>query len=394
MNLVAFALIIFGYHLFTLLMMLWNFKYLDAQRILGTIQKSTISNALNPKLSICIPARNEEKNIGQLLQSIALQEEAPDLEILVLDDHSEDKTADRVREAAQQYDQLKIQLLKGKSKPEDWLGKPYACNQLAEEAKGDILIFLDADTQISPTFTSFVSKYYATPNAVDLLSFWPKQHLSGFWQPIVLPWMYRALMTHLAVKYQFTEPAWMPSFFYKRLRPLFAAANGQCLIFKRAAYEQIDGHNVVKEAIIEDIALSKAVLSHANLKQRILIGEGYISCRMYEDDHALYQGLRKNFFAGFNYHSFPFIASGLLHLIFFLLPYALILSSNAILVVLGLASIICIFAIDLILRKRYKWDLHTAFLNALGPLWYCRLAIDCMLDHWNKRSVFWKGRKL
>ncbi|MDX1587236.1 MAG: glycosyltransferase family 2 protein, partial [Balneolaceae bacterium] len=95
-----------------------------------------------PLVSLCIPARNEEGNIERCVRS-AMNQSYPNLEVIVLDDHSSDRTPEILFRLANKSENS-IHIIQGKTKPDNWLGKPWACQQLAEEAEGDILIFIDA----------------------------------------------------------------------------------------------------------------------------------------------------------------------------------------------------------------------------------------------------------
>ena len=122
-----------------------------------------------PLLSVLVPARNEEKRIGPCLESL-FASDYPHLEILVLDDHSSDGTADLVRHLAKQHPRLR--LLHGKDLPHGWTGKAWACHQLAQEARGEFFLFADADARLADlTLTQAVSM--ALEKKSGLLSLWP-----------------------------------------------------------------------------------------------------------------------------------------------------------------------------------------------------------------------------
>lgn len=379
----GFATILFVYHLLSWVVLEWNLYWMAPKR---AYDKQQATQKL--PIDVLIPARNEEKSIGRLLDSLCAAKD-DSIAIYVLDDQSEDATADIVRS----YEAKGVQLLRSKPKPNDWRGKNFACMQLSEAAEADTVVFLDADTQIKPNFFAFVRQLRAASPELGLISLWPQQQCRSFWQHIALPWMYRALMTHLPAKYQFSKPLLMPDFIYRKVRPLFAAANGQCMIFDATAYKAIGGHHCVKNEVVEDIALSRQILS-AGYASRVFTGAGLIQCFMYENDLELKEGLRKNFFAGFGNKLLPFALAGLLHLLFFISPWVVVFASGGIVKLLGTLSLGFILLVDYRLRLRFKWSLKWLWSNAFGVFWYVGLAWVCVFDHLSGRKVQWKGRKL
>ncbi|HYQ59291.1 MAG TPA: glycosyltransferase, partial [Draconibacterium sp.] len=142
-------------------------------------------NDFNPLVSILIPARNEEQNIGLLLQDIQ-QQEWQNLEVLVFNDQSTDKTAEIV-ESYTKTDQ-RFQLFNSDGLPEGWLGKNYGCYQLAQKAKGSYFLFLDADVRISGTIIAgTIAK--VQQHKLGLLSIFPKQIMRSWGEYLTIPIM-------------------------------------------------------------------------------------------------------------------------------------------------------------------------------------------------------------
>ncbi|MEX2435839.1 MAG: glycosyltransferase family 2 protein [Balneolaceae bacterium] len=352
------------------------------------------SESTEPKISVCIPARNEEMNIGTLLDSVVRQE-WNNYEILVLDDQSSDKTPEILKKALASYPQL-LTVINGKPKPAGWLGKPWACHQLGKAASGDILLFLDADTTLKPMALKGVSLSMADYN-LDMLTVWPVQKLDSFWEKVVIPLIYYALVTLLPVIYVYRKPRWVPSFLERKIRPKFAAACGQCIAFTRKAYEEIGGHESVKNQVVEDVELAR-IARRKNLTLRMFTGINSVSCRMYRSEKEMFEGLRKNFLAGFDHSVAKFIVAGLVHLIVFILPfitfiYALVYP-NPLLLFLSVGSISILLLQRLLLAQWFQWDPVYSFTHPLGVLWYQRLAAVIILDRISGRKTEWKGRKI
>ena len=346
------------------------------------------------KISVCIPARNEEYNIGNLLKSLSLQE-YKSYEVLVLNDQSEDLTAEVVKEFTTRSPNL-FKLFNGKEKPMDWLGKPWACQQLAGHATGDILLFLDADTVLESHTLSSISAAFRN-HQIQMLTVWPHQKLVTFWEKVIIPMVYYALVTMLPSIYVYRKPRWMPLLFYRFFKTAFAASNGQCIAILRDPYFDINGHESVKNKIVEDVELAKAVKRH-DYQLRMFHGVDSLYCRMYKNEREIFEGFRKNFLAGFNNSVLLFIASAFLHLIVFISPligfiYALFIGSSIILF-LSSASIALMLMHRLILSSWFRWDPIYSFTHPIGVLWFQRLGIRCLLDKLTGQKRSWKGRSV
>ena len=359
---------------------------------LTELPHDTAENFKSKKISVCIPARNEELNIGSLLKTV-LNQNYDNFEVHVLDDQSTDRTPEILQKIKTAHpDRLFIHT--GKEKPDDWFGKPWACQQLSEFATGDLLLFIDADTKLQPGALSRLN-YSFQFYRLDMLTVWPRQILGTFWENTVVPLIYFALLTVLPTIYVYRKPRWMPASIYKRLRDKFAAANGQCVAFTNEAYHLIDGHRSVKQQVVEDVELAKNIKKNG-LSLRMFSGMSSISCRMYRSEKEMFQGLRKNFLAGFG-NSIPlFISAAILHLIVFILPFLVLiwqmLSYNPPIFFLSIASVTLIFIQRLIISTWFFWNPLFVFTHPIGVLWFQRLGIVKIVDKITGRSSHWKGR--
>jgi chlorobactene glucosyltransferase len=348
-----------------------------------------------PKISVCIPARNEEKTLPVLLESLASQSYSS-FSVYVLDDHSEDNTP-MVLNSFQETHPGLLQVLQGEEKPKDWLGKPWACHQLGLAADGDILLFLDADTRLlNPGTLAAVASAFEQ-NKTDMITVWPQQELLTFWEKTLIPLIYYGLVTILPAIYVYRKPRWMPSFIYSRFSTSFAAANGQCIAFRRESYQTIGGHEPVKDRIVEDVELAKTA-KQKGLTLRMFHGVGFIACRMYESGREIFSGLRKNFLAGFS-NSIPlFIAAALVHIAVFLVPFAAIVISLFVsmpaVFYLSAACITLILVHRLFIAAWFRWDPLYAFTHPLGVLFFQWLGLVKLADHFTGRKTEWKGRKV
>lgn len=259
-------------------------------------------------ISVLIPARNEEKNIAACLDSLCAQNYS-NFEIIVLDDQSDDRTAEIVKDYSLR--KTPIRLISGKPLPSGWLGKNWACHQLSGEAKGEYLLFMDADVTFHPdtlkTANSFIARY-----KTDMLSSFPTQNFTSFGDKFVVPLMNWLLLAFLPLK-----------LVYASRNGSFIAANGQFIMISREVYKKTGGHEAVKDKVVEDMETARSV---KNSGGRVMTALGYdmINCRMYPDFISSYKGFSKNFYPGFNMHPALFVLMILSFEVLFLLPIILV----------------------------------------------------------------------
>ena len=258
-----------------------------------------------PLVSILVPARDEAERIGETLRRL-LQMQYPNFEVIVLDDVSTDDTFQRVQKIAQRDARLSV--VKGQPLPAGWLGKNWACHQLAQYAKGEILIFTDADVHWECSALAALLHLLERTRA-DLLTVWPTQETLTWSERLVVPMMMFTIINYLpelAVRYI----PW----------PIFAAANGQCLAFRRAAYIHIGGHAAVRENVVEDMALAWNIKRH-HLRLAMAEGNHLIHTRMYRTWAEVRDGFAKNILAGHGGKPFFLVLSGVFHWWLFVIPW-------------------------------------------------------------------------
>jgi glycosyltransferase involved in cell wall biosynthesis len=230
-----------------------------------------------PQVSIVIPARNEEASLGSCLESLVAQT-GVSFEIIVIDDHS----ADRTREIAQSFSAVRsaVRVIEAGPLPAGWTGKNNAVAAGAREARGEWLLFTDADTVHLPgSLAAALSE--ARENQADLLSYSPEQIAVTFWEMAVLP----VVFAELARQYppaKVSDPN-SPE----------AAANGQYILITREAYDAVGGHAAIASEILEDVALARAVKASGR-KIRFRYASTRVRTRMYRNFRQLREGWTKN----------------------------------------------------------------------------------------------------
>jgi chlorobactene glucosyltransferase len=265
------------------------------------------------RITVLIPMRNESAIIADTVRSL-LAQDYPDLEILLLDDHSTDNSTEIARAAANGDPRLRI--LPGAPLPPGWTGKVWACHQLAEQAQGDYLLFTDADVRWRPGALSVLMAEAQRTNA-DLLTVWPTQMTQTWGERLVVPLMAFTILAYLPVLAVHHLP-W----------PVFSAAMGQCLLFRRESYRQIGGHAAIKNHILDDMAFAYAI-KRSRLRLRAADANGLIQTRMYQNWPQVRDGFAKNILAGHANSVLFLLFSMVFHWWLFVLPWFLLLSQVA-----------------------------------------------------------------
>lgn len=274
------------YLAFIALNTLLNWLMLPRLRVNGTITAW-------PPVAVLVPARNEEANIRRCVTSL-LAQDYPDFAVWVLDDDSTDGTWAILSEMRARDQRLHI----GRSAPlpAGWLGKNWACHQLAAQVpeRYRLLLFVDADTWHAPDMLR-VSVATLLSGGYDLLSLLPRQEMHTLVEMLTVPLLPWAMLSHF--------PLWLT----QRLPlPALAMAVGQHMLWRREAYRQVGGHAAVRGEVIEDIALARRSAG-MGLRVGLLPARGKVACRMYRSAGEVLEGFGKNLFAVFNRNPGPYL---------------------------------------------------------------------------------------
>jgi chlorobactene glucosyltransferase len=234
-----------------------------------------------PLISVLVPARDEEGNIRKCVESLQKQD-YPNYEILVLDDNSSDNTAAIVSDMAAKDSRIRLHY--GEPLPDDWGGKTFACYQLAQKAKGDWLLFVDADTTHTPHMLRSVLALAMELNT-SLLSGFPRQVADSILVKIFIPVFYFILL------------GWLPLWWLHHTRkPQPSVAIGQFFLFSKDEYWRIGGHKAVQGRIVEDIWMGLEVAGHGGRHIAVDLS-GVTSCNMYSNLGAMWRGLGRSIYS-------------------------------------------------------------------------------------------------
>lgn len=309
------------------------------------------------RVSVLVPARDEAHNLRRTLPPLLAQGA---LEVIVLDDGSRDGTADLAR-------RLGAAVVDGQPLPGGWVGKPWACAQLAQAARGDILIFTDADVTWHAGALDAVLAELRRSGA-DLLSVFPRQDNRTPGERLVTPVVDDIILTVF------------PAPLLRLAHPSASAANGQVMAFRRAAYRRIGGHGAVRGEVLEDVALSRRV-KEAGGRLSLTLGKSFIGVRMYRSYPESVRGFAKNALRLHGGQRALLVGNLALHFAAYTLP---LLRRQW-----GLVALAWVqgAGVRWLTGRTRPADLLEALLMPLAPLPALPVVVSAL-----RRTVAWKGR--
>ncbi|MGC8690373.1 MAG: glycosyltransferase [Caldisericum sp.] len=328
----------------------------------GVLKKGAVK--LNKKVSVIIPARNEESNLINILEDLKNQTYKP-YEIIVVNDESEDKT-----ESIAKQNGAKVVSIK--EKPKEVLGKPYACLKGFEESTQDLLLFLDADLRLGNDAIEKLLYTYELENAV--ISVWPYHEI-------------KTLEENFSFFFNFIGAISLNNFsLINRFLPI-QGLFGTCILIDRDTYEKTQGHKNVLKEVVEDLALGK-VIAKKGIKIKNFLGRKDIKFRMYKGGFKeLLSGWSKNFSKG----------AVSTHPLNFIIVFIFITATFSVLFHLKEYFIFAIFfSVEFLLVGRIIGNFNPVLLM-LYPIHlfiFFIIFANSILQTFIKREVEWKGRKI
>lgn len=335
--------------------------------------QSTIDQ--KPLVSILVPMRDEEANVVDLIKNLS-DLTYSNLEFIFLDDQSTDSTSQLIRQEAHQLRDLK--LLSGEDLPAGWVGKVHACHQLSLQANGAYLLFLDADVRLAPTTIEQAIALIKSQEA-GLLTGFPRFPVSGLLAKLLVPMQHVLIYLHL------------PLYLANRTTHVTAsAAHGSFMLFESMTYRSIGGHQSVKDSLVEDVHLARAIKKSGARACLANVTE-HVTCYMYHQNRDVWQGFSKNAFPGIGRSYLLAVSIICLYSVLFVFP--LFLAGFAftiawyyalpLLISLGIRLVID----QLANQKNWIW-----LLMPFSALAFILILMKSMALAWSKSGFTWKGR--
>jgi glycosyltransferase involved in cell wall biosynthesis len=339
-----------------------------------------------PPATIVVPARDEAGNIAACLATLQAQD-YPNFEIIVVDDRSRDHTAEIVRGLAAA--DPRIRLVQVTELPSGWFGKPHAMTAGAHEARGDWLLFVDADCRQDPgSLRAAVA--HALAEKADMLSLWPLLEMHGLGENLVLPLCGSILALYF-------RPQWV-----NNPRRKTAFANGQYILIRRAVYEAVGGHEPVRGAIVEDIAFARLVKG-AGYRLRNAIGLDLFKTRMYDSFAAAWRGWTRIFSGAF---ASPWFIPPIIVLMLLLggSPYVLTVAAGLLagragwadpmlnaLFALGLAQLAAMFTVLVRYNRMARSNPAYLALYPVSILAVTGILLSAFFARLGLKKIYWRG---
>jgi chlorobactene glucosyltransferase len=335
-------------------------------------------DASAPLVSLLVPARSEEERIGACIAGL-LSQDYPNLEVIVLDDGSDDATASIVRS----IDDRRVRLVTGVAPPDGWTGKNWACHQLSQLASGDLLCFIDADTVLDAGAIS-ASVGALIFEGAGLVTLVPRSGPTSRIGQVLLPMVTHAMFALVPV-----------AAIHSPKHPKIALAFGPFMLLTRDAYDAAGGHAANPRTVVDDVALSRGVKG-AGYPVRLFDGTDLVQTTWYWSVGDIWTGFAKNAYPALDYN--PWVAFGAFSLLAPLLLSPFVRVTYGLLV--GHVSMLAVWLLLLMIANRaltssYARDpLWSAPLHPFTvAFWVATLAWSMVLAG-TEREVVWKGRAI
>lgn len=336
-----------------------------------------------PRVSIVVPARNEERGIEAAVRS-QLALDYPDFELIVVDDRSTDATSSILERLAREDSRLSV--LAGAEPPAGWLGKPHALHQGATSASGTILLFADADVLYDRRALREAVALLET-DGLDFLALFPDFEMHGFWENVLMP--------NIPVTYFFGLGFLANSDRHRWI----AAGGGAGNMVRREAYEAVGGHASIRDSVIDDVRLAMAV-KRAGYRCRIARADDRVRVRMYRGLREVFDGFTKNaafiFAGGFG---LVFLLGTALMVTAALAPIAALLAAALGVPIaagdvrLAAGVILLTLVLRSVLAGMLSWPQWTAWTQPLMSVAWGAIILRSLYWRFVRREILWRGRR-
>jgi cellulose synthase/poly-beta-1,6-N-acetylglucosamine synthase-like glycosyltransferase len=340
---------------------------LSAPRLRAMLPKTT------PLVSIIVPARDEEEMIERAVRGF-LGQTYPEIEVIVVNDRSTDGTGAILQGLAAEDGRLIV--IDGEEPQPGWLGKPWALEQGSRRARGELLLFVDADVIYAPE-TVAAGVAYLERRDVSMIAFLPHIEMHGVWDHVVMP--------NLAMTVFMMLPSWLAN---RSRSALLAVGGGTGNFVRRDAYEAAGRHEALKDAVVDDVALARLVRKSGGRTEGVR-AEAFVSVRMYRGLAAIVEGFTKNGFAVLGRSYLVLAVALVFSIVVHLYPFALAATGDGI----GLATVAAITLTRVILFAALGYGITAAIFGHVPMIviwmwifirsaWYTGI----------HRQLTWRGR--
>ncbi len=330
------------------------------------------------RLSVLIPARNEEANLRALLTSV-LANVGVNFEVIVLDDHSTDRTAEIIREFVMEDFRVRLEI--APPLPAGWCGKQHACHVLAQRANNPLLVFMDADVRLAPDALVRMAGFLRSSDSA-LASGVPRQELGTFSERLLIPLIHFVLLGYL------------PMFMMRGTkRAAFSAGCGQLFIARADAYHAVGGHAQIRTTLHDGVKLPR-LFRQTGYCTDLFDATDLAACRMYQTNREVWCGLGKNATEGLAARGAILPMTALLFggavLPFLLLLFTPAMTKRAL--VLTLIAVALAYVPRLLAVGKFWQPVGAALLHPLGVVALLAIQWLALLRHLAGKPSVWKGR--
>ncbi len=324
-----------------------------------------------PLVSVIVPARNEERVIERTVRALVAQDYGA-LEVIIVDDRSTDTTPQLLAS----IDDPRLIVIHGDEKPEGWLGKPWALHQGSLRAKGELLLFVDADVVYEPgAITAAVA--HLQRRKVSMLSLLPRFEMHGFWENAAMPQLALSLFTYI--------PTWIGE---RKQIAFLAVGGGPGNLVYRRDYDEAGGHVALRDAVVDDVGLARRLRKDGKRTETVRADE-FVGLRMYHGAGEIIDGFTKNAFSVFGRNYAVAFLTLALTFVGHFLPYPLALLGNP----YAIATVIVISVTRAILFRSLRYPMWSAlFLHPFTTaIWFWIFFRSTWLTGF-RRQLHWRGR--
>jgi len=323
------------------------------------------------QVSIIIPARNEARSIERTLRAF-LAQDYPRFEVIVVDDRSTDGTGDIARSIADP----RLTVIAGEEPPPGWLGKPWALQQGSLAARGELLLFADADVHYAPAALGAAVAHIEREPGIAMLALLPHFEMHGFWENIAMPALAMFAFALL--------PAWLSN---RTRLVLLAVGAGTGNLVRRDAYERCGRHEPLKDAIVDDVGMARLLRRHGEVTEAVR-ADDVVSVRMYHGGGEILRGFTKNAFAVVDRNYWLAVPFLLFNFAVNLLPYVLALTGD----LFAIATVVVISVVRVVVFATLRYRLDAAVLGhpLMAAFWF----VIFIRSMWKTggRRLEWRGR--